>query len=295
MSTQLSLVDDVKGIIQDTAFSYEDILAYLNEGQKKIAGGILIQYPDRTQVRSSPLPDLSTTDALTSSTSNVYISMPSDYDRDLYFLTSETTELRIIVLSSMGELLDYYPALDNTGQVRFAAIRGTRLYYQGMPSSAESLTAYYFRTPYDMENYAAATISFTASTSTITDSASGFSTFYAGQTIDITGTSNNNGTYTIAAVASGGASFTVDESLTNESAGSKFTIRSRPDGIPVHLHEDLLVNFAAKKVFERKSISDPQKMGDAQRATAFFNQAMLNLEASIERVAEPIQFTSEAY
>jgi hypothetical protein len=290
MSTQLSLVDDVKGIIQDTTFSYEDILSYLNEGQKKIAGGILIQYPDKTQVRSSPLPDLATTDALTSSTSNVYISMPSDYDRDLYFLTSETNELRIIVLSGMGELLDYYPALDNTGQVRFAAIRGKRLYYQGMPSTAESLTAYYFREPYDMDNYTAGTISFAETDSKISDSASGFSTFYAGQTIDVTGTTSNNGSFTVATVASDGSYMTVDEDLTDESAGSSFTVRSRTDGIPDHLHEDLLVNFVCKKVFERKSIADPTKMGDAQRCTAFFNQAMLNLEASTERTPEPITF-----
>jgi hypothetical protein len=288
-------VEDVKSIIQDTTFSSEDILAYLNEGQKKIAGGILIQYPDKTQVRSSPLPDLSTTDDLTTSTSNAYISMPSNYDRNLYFLTSETTDLRVDVLSGMGELLDYYPALDNTGQTRFAAIRGSRLYYQGMPSSAESLTAYYYRTPYDMKKYSAGTISFTNSTSRIADSAGGLSGFYAGQTIDVTGTTDNNGSFTVATVDSDGDYLTVDESLTDESAGSTFTIRSRPDGIPVHLHEDLLVNFAAKKVFERKSISDPTKMNDAQRCQAFFNQAMLNLESCIERVPEPIQLGSERY
>ena len=290
MSTQLSLVNDIKGIVQDTTFSYEDILAYLNEAQKKIAGGILIVYPDGTQVRSSPLPDLATTDSLTTSTTLAYISMPSDYDRDLYFLTSETNEIRVIVLSSLGELLDYYPALDNTGQVRFGAIRGKRLYYQGTPSTAESITAYYFREPYDMDSYTAGTISFAETASKISDSASGFSTFYAGQTIDITGTTNNNGSFTVATVSSTGAYVTVDEDLTDESAGTNFTLRSRPDGLPAHLHEDLLVNFVCKKIFERKSIVDPTRMGDAQRCAAFFNQAMLNLEAATERTPEPITF-----
>jgi len=290
MSTQLKLIDEIKGIIQDTTFSYEDILAYLNEGQKKIAGGVFIQYPDGTQVRSSPLPDLATTDDLTTSTTLAYISMPSDYDRDMYFLTSETTNLRIIMLSSLGELLDYYPTLENETSVRFAAIRGNRLYYQGMPSTAESITAYYFREPYDMDSYTAGTISFAETASKISDSASGFSTFYAGQTIDITGTTNNNGSFTVATVSSTGAYVTVDEDLTDESAGTNFTLRSRPDGLPAHLHEDLLVNFVCKKIFERKSIVDPTRMGDAQRCAAFFNQAMLNLEAATERTPEPITF-----
>jgi hypothetical protein len=292
MSTQLSIINDIKSVIQDTAFSTDDIRAYMNDAQKAIAGGVLIRYPDRTQVRSSPLPELATTESLTSSTSNAYISLPSDYDRDMYFLTSETQELRVIILSGLGELLGYYPALDNTQQIRFAAIARGRLYYQGIPSSAETLTAYYFRTPYDMASYSNSTLSFTASTDKIADSSSGLSVFYDGQVIDVTGTTSNNGSYTISDVASDGSDLTVTGSLTDESAGSTFTIRSRPDGIPAHLHNDVLVNYVCAKIFERKSISDPLKTEDAKRCKAFFNQSALDLEASIERVEEPITFTT---
>jgi len=295
MSTQASLIEDIKGIIQDTTFTSANILAYMNEGQKKIAGGVLLLYPDKTQVRSSPLPDLTATDTLTSSLTLAYTSMPSDYDRNMYFVTSETNEIRVDVLTSLQELLDYYPALDNTQQIRFAAISGSKLYYQGMPSIAESLTVYYFRKPHDMENYSVVTISFTETGSVIADSASGLSGFYAGQTIDIAGTTNNNSVFTIATVESDGSELTVDETLTTEASGTKFTLRSRPDGLPEHLHEDLLVNYVAMKIFERKSIVDSQKMGDAQRCKSFFNQAMLDMEASTERAAEPITIVSRSY
>jgi hypothetical protein len=292
MSTQLSIINDIKGIVQDTVFSSDEIRTYMNDAQKTIAGGVLIRYPDSTQVRSSPLPDLATTSSLTSSTSNAYISLPSDYDRDLYFLTNETHDIRVIILSGLGELLEYYPALDNTQQVRFAAVARGRLYYQGMPGTAETMTAYYFRKPYDMASYGSGTISFTASTSKIADSLSGLDAFYEGQQIDVTGTTNNDGVYTVSDVASDGSDLTVSGSLTDEAAGSTFTIRSRPDGIQEHLHNDVLVNYVCAKIFERKSISDPLKMEEANRCKAFFNQSMLDLESSIERVEEPITFSA---
>jgi hypothetical protein len=293
MAKQQTLVDWAKGLIQDTEYSSTDILNYMNEAQDRIAGGIMVIYPDGTQVKSSPLPNLAESDELTTSTSNAYISMPSDYSRDLHFLVSDTNDIRIEILSSLGELLTDYPNLDNTSRVSLAAVSGAKLYYQGMPSTAETLTAYYYRDPYDMDKYQASTISFTASTSTIGDTGNGLSTFYAGQTIDITSTVSNNAKHTVATVASDGSSLTVSGTLVDESAGTTFTIQSRPDGIPTHLHESLLVNYTAMKVFERKSISDPRKMEDAKRCKALFNQAMFNLESSIERVPESIEFKSE--
>jgi len=70
----------------------------------------------------------------------------------------------------------------------------------------------------------ATTISFTASTKVIADSASGFVTanLRAGDSVIVTGTVSNNGTYTIVSVAAG--SIVVVESLVDESAGSSFTL-----------------------------------------------------------------------
>jgi len=288
MPSQSDLIDGVKEVVQDTTFSSARILQYLNQGQRQIAGGIFLQYPDRTQLISSPLPELETDDDLTTSTTVPYIDLPSDFGRALVALVSATNELRIEVLGSLTELLSYYPELDNTNRVTLAAVRGKRLYYQGYPSTAETLTAFYYRNPYDMATLTGGTdISF--ATNTITDAGNGLGVFYAGQTIDVTGTSNNNNTLTVSSVAATGASMVVVEDLTTE-ANTSATIKSRPDGIPEHLHESLLENYAIWKIFERK-IKNEQPMDiHAKHYQGLFLSAMMNLESSIEQIPEPIIF-----
>jgi len=282
MATQASIITEVKSLIQDTEYSSTDILTTLNEGQSKIAGGTLLRYPDGTQVKTSPLPDLAMTASLTTSTTYPYISLPSDYGRDMYFLASTTNSIEVELLGSLAELLGFHSALNSTSRVSMAAISGIRLYYQGIPGTAEVLTAYYYRKPYDMETYSAITISFTGTTNIISDSASGLSVFYKGQTIDVTGSTSNNSDYTITDVESDGSAMTVSESLTTEAAGDTVVIKSRPDGIPAHLHESLLVNYAAMKIFERQSIRDETNTPSAEKCAAFFNRAMLDFESVIE-------------
>jgi hypothetical protein len=291
MTTQALLVEGVKEIIQDTTFTSARILDYLNQGVRQIAGGLFIQYPDRTQVFTSPLPELLTDSDLTTSTTNPYVDLPSDYGRNLIALVSATNDIRIEVMGSLAELLNYYPELDKTYRVTGAAIRGKRLYYQGMPSTAETLTAYYSRLPYDMKSYTAGTISFDATAGTIADSASGFGDFHIGQTIDITGTTNNN--ISVVPTAATSALLTVAESLTDESAGSDFTLKSRPDAIPIFLQESLLENFAAWQIFQRKVKNDIPMEAEAKRYHGLFIGAMLSLESSIENLPEPIRLMND--
>lgn len=77
--------------------------------------------------------------------------------------------------------------------------------------------------------YSASTIAFVdgiASADTITDSVNGFVTagFTAGGTITVEGTTNNDGTYTIDTVVAGTITLISADELTNESAGTNFTI-----------------------------------------------------------------------
>ena len=289
MAKQSELIVNIKDIIQDTAFDSATLLSLMNEAQRKIAGGVLILYPDRTQVLSSPLAALSTSGSLTTSTTYPYISMPSNYGRNLFFLVSETNDLRIEVYSAYGELLAYYPVLENTGRVIAASVVGSLLYYQGMPSTAETLTAYYYRKPHDMATLTGATdISFTATTLRIADAGNEMSKFKAGQTIDVTGTTLNNTSFVIASVETDGSYLTTTVAPVLE-ANSSATIKSRPDGIPEHLHEDLLVNYAVMKVFERKTIAEKMNMQNVEQYKGYFNAAMINLEAALEEVGEPVQ------
>ena len=293
MATQDDLITGVKEIVQSTEFTSARILSYLNQAQRNIAGGMLISYPDRTQVTSSPLPLLQTDSDLTTSITLPYIDTPSDYGRNLYTLVSSTTGLEIEVMGGLAELLNYYQELDKTFRVTSAAIRGKRLYYQGMPGTAETLTAFYHRNPYDMNTITGATdISF--ATNTITDVGNGFGIFHAGQTIDVTGTTNNNDELTISSVAADGSTMVVAEDLTTE-ANQSATIKSRPDGIPVHLHESLLETYCAWKIFERKMKGDIPMEAEAKRYHGLFLGSMLNMESVLETVQEPIRFMNERW
>lgn len=71
--------------------------------------------------------------------------------------------------------------------------------------------------------YTAATIAFVAATKKITDSANGLADFETGDTILVSGSTNNDGTYT---VATGGVAgeIVVTEALTDESAGATIII-----------------------------------------------------------------------
>lgn len=71
----------------------------------------------------------------------------------------------------------------------------------------------------------AATISFTAATKTISDSASGLRHFQAGDYIQISGSGSNNGFFTVV-TGNSPASFTVSETVVTEAAGATVTLKS---------------------------------------------------------------------
>jgi hypothetical protein len=72
--------------------------------------------------------------------------------------------------------------------------------------------------------YIASTISFTASTKTITDSAYGLKRFQTGDVIQISGAGTNNGYYNIAAGNTAGKIVVVENLATNAAAGTAITI-----------------------------------------------------------------------
>ena len=113
--------------------------------------------------------------------------------------------------------------------------------------------------------YTASTISFTESTSTIADSASGFVTagFEAGQTIKITGASDddNNQTTEISTVAAG--AITVPTALDDESAGESITITADSVDMPSDYQRNLTKVYSLNKSRELKVYDNLEAMLDA--------------------------------
>jgi len=150
MSNANSLISQVQEIIDDESFSPTQILGYLNRGVREIAGGVLLP----RGLWTPPLPDLRTSASVDTSTTYPYVALPTTagnaYHKKLFFCTSEDQALEIKIFASWVKFLKRWPYLDDTGSVRGVCVRGASLYYQGKPSTAESLTLHYFRKPVDM-------------------------------------------------------------------------------------------------------------------------------------------------
>lgn len=234
--TQATLITDLTRIVQDASYDVTEQLAFLNQAMQEVAAHSLVL-----------LPDLEQSDSVTTSISVSYVSLPSDYQKNLFFIYNSTQSWQVKIMASVWDLQRRYFQLDQSGTLTGAAVKGQQLHYQRIPSSAETLVLHYYRAPYDMATYSANTISFDADTGTIADAASGLGDFNVGQVVDVTGTTDNNTYFTITAATS--ALLTVSETVTDESAGSEFTLKSRPDGIPDHLAKPLLLNKAAVDIF----------------------------------------------
>lgn len=153
MDVTLSLlVEEISSIIQDSAFDDASITLKLNQKQKAIAAGV--RMPDGSY--SPPLPDLYKYSTVTTSTSLAYVSLPTDYQRHAFRILDDSGD---IISCPIGG--DYYAfnlfmkqiqdlRLTESGSIYKVAIKGTKLYYQGIPTAAETIGVHYYRKPTDM-------------------------------------------------------------------------------------------------------------------------------------------------
>jgi hypothetical protein len=152
MSEKLSdLVSAIDGIIQDDAYDNPAIIKRINEAVNAIASGI--RMPDGSL--SPPLPDLIDNDTVTTGT-NAYVSLPADYQRNV-FLIADSSGNKILpprggdycayrlFLKQIADL-----RLTESGSVYAVAVKGNNLYYQGIPTAAETIYLHFYRKPTEM-------------------------------------------------------------------------------------------------------------------------------------------------
>lgn len=145
-------------IAKVTSFVNNDSLAnlfgdFINQGVFEIAGGIPslldgIANPIPNSL-TPPLPDLFTIGTVTTSTTDAFVSMPTNFHRDLQ-LVSSSTGSEIDIANSFIDIAETYPLLNKTGRISDVVEHGRKLYYQGIPTVAETLTVHYYRKPIDM-------------------------------------------------------------------------------------------------------------------------------------------------
>jgi len=152
MATFIALQNRANTLIDDS--SIENLVGdFLNQGVSEIAGGwpslldgIANPVPNTL---TPPLPDLLTIDTVDTSIIDAFVAMPADFQRDLYLVASSTGR-ELDIAHSFIEFIETYPLLDKTGNISEVIEHGNQLYYQGIPTSSETLTLYYYRKPVEM-------------------------------------------------------------------------------------------------------------------------------------------------
>lgn len=152
MATLSSLLSSIKAIVRNDAITDTEIKTRINDAVYAIAAGVAL--PDGRF--SACLPDLYNYDTITTDLLDAYTELPCDYQRNVFN-----------VIDSVGRTIDparggdYYsfdlflnsipePNLTEVGTVRFVVVKGSKLYYQGIPSTSETLSIHYYREPFEM-------------------------------------------------------------------------------------------------------------------------------------------------
>jgi hypothetical protein len=149
MATLSELVSAIDEIVDDAKFTETNIVSRINDALNVIAGGI--RMPDGST--SPPLPDLFTIGSVSTSTTLPYASLPSDYQRKVS-LVYDSTNYKI----NPPEGGNYYSFalfmkivsrmdLDEAGSIYAVAVKGSRIYYQGIPAASTTLGVHYYKKP----------------------------------------------------------------------------------------------------------------------------------------------------
>lgn len=148
MASYAQISAEILRIVSDESYA-DSLLSMVNQSVREICGGVMILWPEGDQTLSSPMPDLFTIDTVSTSTSAAYVSLPDDYDRNVVFV-AVSDGYEPTYESAFSDFVRSFPLLNMSGGVSSVAVKGSNLYYQGIPTTSETLTVHYYRAPTDM-------------------------------------------------------------------------------------------------------------------------------------------------
>lgn len=129
-----SLADQVADILQDSSYSHSDIIKMINQGVRYVSGRVL-------------LPTLETWADIETDPGVNHVPIPADYQKNLRYCHSITHNRQVRIMGSSLQGFRHFSLLNQTGRVIQVMVQGRELYYQRVPSSAETLRINYFRYP----------------------------------------------------------------------------------------------------------------------------------------------------
>ena len=138
VDTAHTLADDVLDIIQDPSYSYDDVLILFNDCLVDLAGDFL-------------LPDLDVWEDIETDPNVDHVRLPVNFMKNLRFAHSTTNNRELKIYGGLSQLYRLFSTLDQTGRVLGVCQQGRDLYYQRVPSSAETIRINYYRFPNRLE------------------------------------------------------------------------------------------------------------------------------------------------
>jgi hypothetical protein len=151
-TTLSALIDAIQEVLQDNSYEDDNLTIKINDAINAIAAGIRMP---NGQI-SPPLPELYTYGVVNTSTLTPFVSLPVNYHRGV-FNVYDSSNYRISPPAGGG----YYSynlflkqiqnmALAESGSIYRVAVKGSKLYYQGIPSVSTTLGVHYYRKPVDL-------------------------------------------------------------------------------------------------------------------------------------------------
>lgn len=149
MATLTQIVTAIDDVLQDPAYTEGKITAKINAALQTVAAGIRMPNGEI----SPPLPDLYAYGTVNTSITLPYVSLPADYQRHV-FNVYDSSFTSVSIPGGGG----YYsfalflkqisnPSLAEVGSIYRACVKGTKLYYQGIPAASTTLGVHYYRKP----------------------------------------------------------------------------------------------------------------------------------------------------
>lgn len=129
----LELIDKVQDEVQDTSVATPiAVTAWLNDGQEEVSATV-------------DVPDLRQTEDVLTVADQAWATMPSNYQRNLFFCASTEQEKEIPIKRTLQEILVIWPLLDLVFSVKMVAVEQGKIWYQGIPETVDTLKLHYYR------------------------------------------------------------------------------------------------------------------------------------------------------
>uniref|UniRef100_A0A6M3JCR5 Uncharacterized protein n=1 Tax=viral metagenome TaxID=1070528 RepID=A0A6M3JCR5_9ZZZZ len=149
MSTLTEIVTAISDILQDAAYTDEKVISRINKSLQKVSAGVRMPNGEI----SPCLPDLFAYGTVATSISLPYVSLPTNYQRNVFEIYDSSNNRFYPPQGGsfysfarfMQQVADM--GLEETGSIYKVAIKGSNIYYQGIPSVSTTLGLHYYRKP----------------------------------------------------------------------------------------------------------------------------------------------------